>query len=955
MKKFLSLTLVAIMLLSTLMLTSCDAVMELLQQYISGLVPEVRYTVTEDEWNAAVKMENYTVTSKNEDGTVDVYKFSKDGYISDTEYGKKTYVFKDGNAYYLQQVGDSWVADSFGIDARTHTPLMLLDNVSFANFTYNEARKVYVYTEDFATLEVYFENGVMVKFAMIMDAGEKTLTFEYVISDVGTTVVDIPKYTMPDSHVHVEEIIPAVEATCAQTGLTEGKKCSECGEILVAQKKVSVPHTEVVLPAVEATCANTGLTEGKQCSECGKITLSQRVTNKLSHNYSEKVVEESTVNKKGSKELSCLSCGVTELVELPFKASEGLEYTLSDDGTYYTVDKGSFNGTELYIPKMYNDISVTSIGEFAFRSCTSLTSIEISDSVTSIGNYAFSGCTSLTTIEIPDSVISIGEYAFRSCTSLTSIEIPDSVTTMESGVFDGCTALTSVVIGDSVTSIGVCGFDGCTALTSVVIGDSVTSIGVYAFRDCTSLTSIEIPDSVISIGEDAFYECTALTSVTIGDSVTSIGEDAFYKCTSLTSIEIPDSVTSIERSAFFGCSSLGSVVIGDSVTSIGDVAFGSCTALTSVTIGDSLTNIGEYAFSYCSSLTSIEIPYSVTSIGDLAFCDCTSLTSIVIPDSVETMGWRVFSECSNLTIYCEAQSQPSGWDDGWNRTEQGYKFIPVVWGYTDGNRYTVTEEEFIAAVTVKNYTVTESDGTVSKYTEEGYIFGDGTISVFVDGIVYDLEESNGKWYAKTEGFSADSSYINIWMDWADMWDILEYNKSKKGYYAEDGGSSVLIQFKNGVLVRFKMSLAIGDSVSSVEYTFSDVGTTVIDIPEFTILMSPEELIQMGSATNYTVISEYYEGGNLTGSSCQKYDGFNQVGYSIINEYQVNVSYSTLVGIGENKYTMYYNSNPEGEFTISYEFVVENGKLVSVVETMIYHYTGNKDVRTYFDIGTTVIE
>ena len=197
MKKILSLTLVAMMLLSTLMLTSCDAVMELLQQYISGLVPEVRYTVTEEEWNAAVKMENYTVTSKNEDGTVDVYKFSKDGYISDTEYGKRTYVFKDGNAYYLNQVGDSWVADSFGIDARTHTPLMLLDGLSFSNFTYDEARQAYVYAvEGEGELVVAFENGDMVKLAMIMALGEKSLTFEYVISDVGTTVVDIPQYTM---------------------------------------------------------------------------------------------------------------------------------------------------------------------------------------------------------------------------------------------------------------------------------------------------------------------------------------------------------------------------------------------------------------------------------------------------------------------------------------------------------------------------------------------------------------------------------------------------------------------------------------------------------------------------------------------------------------------------------------------------------------------------------------
>ncbi|MBQ7761866.1 MAG: hypothetical protein IJ400_07405, partial [Clostridia bacterium] len=37
-------------------------------------------------------------------------------------------------------------------------------------------------------------------------------------------------------HVHTEEIIPAIKATCQETGLTEGKKCSECGEVLVEQE-----------------------------------------------------------------------------------------------------------------------------------------------------------------------------------------------------------------------------------------------------------------------------------------------------------------------------------------------------------------------------------------------------------------------------------------------------------------------------------------------------------------------------------------------------------------------------------------------------------------------------------------------------------------------------------------------------------------------------------------------
>ena len=65
--------------------------------------------------------------------------------------------------------------------------------------------------------------------------------------------------------------------------------------------------------------------------------------------------------------------------------------------------------------------SVTSIGEYAFSHCTSLTSVTIPNSVTSIGEHAFSYCTSLTSVTISDSVTSIGEYAFYDCTSLTDV------------------------------------------------------------------------------------------------------------------------------------------------------------------------------------------------------------------------------------------------------------------------------------------------------------------------------------------------------------------------------------------------------------------------------------------------------------------------------------------------------------------------------------------------------
>jgi len=65
---------------------------------------------------------------------------------------------------------------------------------------------------------------------------------------------------------------------------------------------------------------------------------------------------------------------------------------------------------------------VTSIGDYAFFYCMSLTSITIPSSVTSIGSGAFTGCTSLASITIPSSVTSIGEGAFAS-NSITSITI----------------------------------------------------------------------------------------------------------------------------------------------------------------------------------------------------------------------------------------------------------------------------------------------------------------------------------------------------------------------------------------------------------------------------------------------------------------------------------------------------------------------------------------------------
>ena len=214
--------------------------------------------------------------------------------------------------------------------------------------------------------------------------------------------------------------------------------------------------------------------------------------------------------------------------------------------------------------------SVTSIGSSAFSHCDKLKRVDISSikmwcGIAFGGAYANPLCNGadlylnnkkVENLTIPDSVTSIGDYAFEDCRSLTSVTIPTSVTSIGSSAFSECTSLTSITTPDSVTSIGNAAFAGCTSLTSITIPNSVTSIRDFAFGRCTSLTGITIPDSVTSIDISAFSYCRSLTSVTIPTSVTSIGRYAFSECTSLTSVTIPTSVTSIGGYAFEECKNL---------------------------------------------------------------------------------------------------------------------------------------------------------------------------------------------------------------------------------------------------------------------------------------------------------------------------------------------------------------------------------------------------------------
>ena len=89
---------------------------------------------------------------------------------------------------------------------------------------------------------------------------------------------------------HKVVVDQAKEATCTEDGLTEGKHCSVCNEVIKKQEVIpSTGHKEVLDSAKEATCTNTGLTEGIHCSICNKIIKKQEIIPALGHDFKDGV------------------------------------------------------------------------------------------------------------------------------------------------------------------------------------------------------------------------------------------------------------------------------------------------------------------------------------------------------------------------------------------------------------------------------------------------------------------------------------------------------------------------------------------------------------------------------------------------------------------------------------------------------------------------------------------
>ena len=529
---------------------------------------------------------------------------------------------------------------------------------------------------------------------------------------------NLKSITIPDSVTSIESAVfynctsltsITIPNSVTSIGSYAFSDCSSLTSITIPDSVTSIGTrvfyncTSLTSITIPDSVTSIGYNVFESCSSLTSITIPKSVTIIGSGVFDK--CNNLTVYLESGSTLTSNALGVDESKIVSYWNEDNLTWKLDANGTLTISGTGAMkdydydsNPSPVYnnsdVKKIVIEDGVTSIGNFAFHSCSSLPSITIPDSVTSIGNISFESCNSLSSITLSNNITSIGDFAFHGC-PLTSITLPDSVTSIGYAAFHSCSNLKSITIPDSVTSIESAVFYNCTSLKTISLSCK-SSLKKSDFGDQSDLVSAshtlkktEAKAATCSDdGNKEYWTCEHCgkyflsddanpeTAKAVEQSECMIPAIQHKNATTRGALEptetapgysgdryCPDCDKVVEKGYTYWIegdltwklyedgtltiSGTGAMKNYNAIDNLSPVHENS--NVKKVVIEDGVTSIGKSAFHNCNSLTDITIPDSVTSIGTSAFKYCTSLTSITIPDSVTSIGTSAFSSCISLT------------------------------------------------------------------------------------------------------------------------------------------------------------------------------------------------------------------------------------------------------------------------------------------------------------------
>lgn len=244
------------------------------------------------------------------------------------------------------------------------------------------------------------------------------------------------------NHSEVLIDVQGTPATCTTSGLTDGKKCSECGYMVSGYNYIKPEH-DVEHIYIAPTCTSGGINEWR-CKRCGEITGMGIQNSPLGHTYNEGIVTtEPTISSTGVKTYTCTRCGntMTETIPRLTIPASGVKVTSANDSYKATKTSVStktleYTGTDsnkssITVPNTVTidgvTYKVTSIAKNAFKNNKKLKKIVIGSNIKTIDANAFSGCKNLKSITIKSkNVKTIGKNAFKGIKSNAKIKVPGS-------------------------------------------------------------------------------------------------------------------------------------------------------------------------------------------------------------------------------------------------------------------------------------------------------------------------------------------------------------------------------------------------------------------------------------------------------------------------------------------------------------------------------------------------